>query len=113
MAIRSILNCFAIVTAIARPRALNDPVGSRPSSFTRRLEAPSRAAVIGKATIGVSGSPKLTGAPSFGSSSRHFHIPGAREAMLSRVIDRRAESMSYRTISGLPALLRLWTRPAS
>ena len=68
------------MTAIASPRALNEPVGSRPSSLTSKLMAPAFAAVSTSGTIGVSGSPRLTGsAPSgSGSSSRHFHMPGSR-----------------------------------
>ncbi len=58
------------------------------------LDAPLAAAVLGSSTIGVSGSPRLTGSRSFGRSSRHFHMPGSRPARLSRVSVRRAASRS-------------------
>jgi len=90
MAIRSIPNCFAMVTAIASPRALNDPVGSRPSSLTSRFGPP----VFSSGMIGVSFSPRLTGSRSCGSSSRHFHMPGSRVARPSRVSVRFAASRS-------------------
>ena len=91
MAIRSIPNCFAMVTAIASPRALNDPVGSRPSSLTSSCRAPRRSSAA--RTIGVSGSPRLTGSPPCGSSSRHFHMPGfaRREAVARQRPLRRVE----------------------
>src|SRR5471030_880486 len=46
-------SAFAIDTAITNPRALNDPVGSRPSSFTRMSPPPSLADSFGIRTIGV------------------------------------------------------------
>ena len=46
-------SAFAIDTAMTSPRALNEPVGSRPSSFTRSSPPPSFAASFGSATIGV------------------------------------------------------------
>ena len=53
-------SAFAIETASASPRALNEPVGSRPSSLTRISPAASIRASFGIATIGVSASPRLT-----------------------------------------------------
>ncbi len=59
-------------TASASPRALNEPVGSRPSSFTRSSPQPSLAAVPGSRTSGVMASPRLTTSSALrtGSSSR-------------------------------------------
>ena len=85
-----------MVTAIASPRALKEPVGSRPSSLTSSSAAPARLAVCASRRIGVSGSPRLTGStPSgIGNNSRHFHIVGSREASASRVSAARAFSRS-------------------
>ena len=41
-------------------RALNEPVGNRPSSLTRISAAPSLSASLRMATIGVTASPRLT-----------------------------------------------------
>ena len=57
---------------------------------------------VGSATIGVSVSPRLTGSPSCGSSSRHFHMPGSRAAMLSRVSVRRAASSRSEPAAACP-----------
>ena len=112
MAIRSIPNCFAMVTAIASPRALNDPVGSRPSSFTSRLWLLHERPCSATATIGVSGSPRLTGFARRAAAARAISTCPARgwrcspgSASASQRRDRSEPS------SGLPALLRLWTPP--
>jgi hypothetical protein len=53
-------SAFAIDTAMTRPRALNEPVGRRPSSFTRISPPPSFFCNFGIVTIGVMISPRLT-----------------------------------------------------
>ena len=53
-------SAFAIDTAMTSPRALNEPVGSRPSSLTRISPPPSLLASRGIGTIGVIVSPRLT-----------------------------------------------------
>jgi hypothetical protein len=65
-------SALAIDTAITRPRALNEPVGKRPSSFTRISPLPSLAASFGMRISGVIVSPRLTmfAGSRTGSSSR-------------------------------------------
>jgi hypothetical protein len=60
MAMWATPSAFAIDTASASPRALNEPVGSRLSSFTRISVVASILASLGIATIGVTASPRLT-----------------------------------------------------
>ena len=77
-------------TAITRPRALNEPVGRRPSSLTSRAPPsvrPARSDNVGNWTMGVAHSPSVTQSSSLrtGSISRHFQSVGGREAKISRV----------------------------
>ena len=51
---------FAMLIAITSPRALNDPVGNRPSSFTHRFAAPLLRPIAVSGMIGVAFSPRLT-----------------------------------------------------
>ena len=53
-------NALAIDTAMTRPRALNEPVGKRPSSFTRISPPRNFFAIPGSGTSGVIVSPRLT-----------------------------------------------------
>ena len=73
-------SAFAIDTAITRPRALNEPVGRRPSSLTMMSPPPSFFASFGSMMSGVASSPRLTMSAALrtGSSSRHFHSPSGR-----------------------------------
>ena len=59
----------ARVTAAASPRALNEPVGFDPSSFTRRSRKPCFAARRGTVSKGVPPSPRVTGASPSASGS--------------------------------------------
>ena len=65
-------SALPIDTAMTNPRALKEPVGSRPSSFTRISPLPNLLAILGSATSGVIASPRLTMscARRTGSSSR-------------------------------------------
>ena len=89
-------NCFAMDTAMARPRALNDPVGRRPSSLTSSPLVARLSAVFASAMIGVSGSPRLTGSAPSGKRQKLAPLPhaGGLCARLSRVIDRARTVMS-------------------
>jgi hypothetical protein len=80
-------SAFAIDTAITRPRALNEPVGRRPSSLTMISPPPSFLASRGREMSGVASSPRLTmsWALRTGSSSRHFHSPSGRAFSASLV----------------------------
>ena len=60
IAIRLMPSSFAIETAIARPRALKEPVGSRPSSLIRISPPPIRRSIRGVRSSGVTVSPRLT-----------------------------------------------------
>ncbi len=51
---------LAIDTAMTRPRALNEPVGNRPSSLTMISPPPIFAASLGNRISGVATSPRLT-----------------------------------------------------
>ena len=84
MAIRSIPNCLAMVTAIARPRALNEPVGKPPLVLDQQVRA---RRCSGSGTIGVSGSPRLTGSPSWRQQLAPF--PHARRALREAVAGQR------------------------
>ena len=74
------LSDLAIETAITSPRALNEPVGRRPSSLTMMSPPPSFFASFGSMIRGVASSPRLTMSTALrtGSSSRHFHNPSGR-----------------------------------
>jgi hypothetical protein len=53
-------NALAIDTAITRPRALNEPVGKRASSFTRISPPRNFFAISDSGNSGVTVSPRLT-----------------------------------------------------
>src|SRR5687767_8360086 len=82
----------ARVTAADSPRALNEFVGLRDSSFTNRRETPSSAPSRAAWINGVQPSPSVTGAsPSkIGISSRYRHIVGSRAASEARLHARAA-----------------------
>src|SRR5262249_31083045 len=68
---------FAMVTAAVIPRALNDPVGFSPSSFTYNFGIPIDAPSRGVARVGVIPSPNVT-----------FSPPGNTSSYLQRVLGR-------------------------
>jgi hypothetical protein len=83
---------LAIATAITSPRALNDPVGNRPSSLTHTLGPPDLA--IG--TKGVSISPRLTTFSVWrtGSNSRQRHRSVGRASIIARGTNPRTAPRS-------------------
>ena len=118
IAMRFTPSSLAMDTAITSPRALNEPVGSRPSSFTSSAPPSSRpfsAPSTGKSTTGVAHSPSDTqsSAARTGSSSRHFHSVGGLAASVSRVSLPFKAFRSYRTRSGLPESARPCSASAS
>ena len=60
MAIAETPSSAARDTPTAAPRALNVPVGMRPSSFISRFGTPSARPSVGRASSGVIPSPRLT-----------------------------------------------------
>ena len=70
----------ARVSAMPRPRALNDPVGFWPSSLPQIFRIPKWAASRGRSRSGVPPSPSVTGGSdsSRGVSSRNRYMPAAR-----------------------------------
>ena len=60
MAIAATSSSAARETPTAAPRALNVPVGSRPSSFISRPGTPSARPILGMGSSGVIPSPRLT-----------------------------------------------------
>jgi hypothetical protein len=96
MAARRTPNELAIETARHKPRALNEPVGSRPSSFTSGAVNPARRSLWVSSMSGVSISPRVTmcAASGTGSSSRQRHRPGGRASITLRDTSRRSASRS-------------------
>src|SRR5260370_18369863 len=93
-----------IETAQARPRALNEPVGLIPSSFTQRSLAPSRPPSRVVRAIGVIPSPRETmwDASRTGSTGAYRHILHGPLATASRLHVAFAFPRSYKTSSGPP-----------
>jgi hypothetical protein len=86
----------ARVTAMPRPRALNEPVGFCPSSFAHRWRMPRCPASRGSSSRGVPPSPSVTGVSSAasGKSSRKRYMPGGRERSASLVTARATAARS-------------------
>src|ERR1700686_2189302 len=76
-----------IETAQERPRALNDPVGLIPSSFTHKSRAPSRAPSRRVSSMGVIPSPSETmeAGSRTGSTGAYRHILAGPWANASRL----------------------------
>src|ERR1051326_7074962 len=107
-------NSTHIETAQESPRALNDAVGFRPSSFTHSDSAPIRTPSRLARINGVQPSPKLTIDPSEAGKIGAYRHMLARPLGTSRLRQRcRITSRSYRTSRGPPQLQRLATFPAS
>src|ERR1700689_3098270 len=96
------------------PRALNDPVGLIPSSFTHTSDAPSREPRRLVWISGVIPSPSETMAAGFetGSTGAYRHILEGPLGIQSRFQLSFAFSKSYRTNRGPPHSHRLWSWPA-
>ena len=111
-------NSCAIDTARASPRALNEPVGNLPSSFTMILPAlpPSFSALVFKGMSGVITSPSEMRLSDFvtGSIGAYRQNPLAEDFVISSLrSSTRILSRSYRTNSGRPASDKPCTFPAS
>src|SRR5690348_16543001 len=114
MATRLIPSSLHMEMAHERPRALNEPVGFRPSSFTQRDSAPMRAPSRGVRHIGVQPSPRITTDPAFGGSTGAYrHMLAGPEATSLLGQRWRMTSRSYRTSSGPPQVQRFASAPAS
>src|SRR5712691_8720634 len=99
----------AMETAQDRPRALNEPVGLSPSSFTHRWSAPILAPRRLVRTRGVIPSPNETIDSGFrgGSTGAYRHMLFGPSATRSRFQTRRVNSRSYRASRGPPQSHRL------
>src|SRR5262245_1528962 len=104
-ATRVMPSSFAIDTAIAMPRDLNEPVGKRDSSLMSRFRMPNRLPSRSARSSGVMVSPSDTmfSSRSTGSSSRYRHIVVSRARKSSRFTALPIASRSYRTHSGRPS----------
>src|ERR1700675_4792561 len=105
-------NCLARVTAVVIPRALNEPVGFKPSSLTNRLNTPREAPSLVAGSRAVMPSPSVIGG-SFGRTSAYRQRVGGRDLRHSRVSVAAAFFRSYFARSGLPQVQRCCSIEAS
>ena len=89
-------SAFAMLTATAMPRALNEPVGRCDSSLIHNRRTPSRAASRGQSSSGVHGSPSdtIAAGSGIGSSSRQRHRSCGRRVSSSRDTAARTAARS-------------------
>src|SRR5437899_5105723 len=103
-----------IETAQERPRALNEDVGLRPSSFTQSCSAPMRAPNRRVRTRGVQPSPSVTtDASAAGSTGAYRHMFDGPPATSRRGQRCRMTARSYRTSRGPPQVQRFAAAAAS
>ena len=102
-------------TPTAAPRALNVPVGTRPSSFISRSLSPCLRPYARIGSSGVMPSPRLTTCSSepTGSTSWYRQSVGGLVAMSAGVTASRTRSRSYLASSGAPAAEVPCRTPAS